>query len=993
MPTLLQTLLIETLPENTDPILHSFINTILPAMEREFGLIPALGGSEDAHYQTLIKQGDAYGERSYRYARENAQRWAAKPDQSLLVHVLNGLLTAWNLSAYLPPHLQLQEIEKRLLCLGITLHDYNKYVRGQGEEQPPPKAHEIDAIINLCAELGEKLAFSQFWPQWREYLLEIAFLAQNTQFSIDSNPIISNWENSEREFTLDDRRLNDVLRHLLAFGDVAVHMGDPADIVTTTKGDRLRDHLDWLSIPQKLVYHRLRDCRGLITNQIHNAVVSFARQLDWQPILYFAQGAVYLAPPDVVIPDFPDIEAAVWQSLIQGDAENNQQGLAEYFQRGDIGFVRDGKGIKVAPQTLEIFTSADLIRLLPEVLQVKVANEKTPATPKRLERLSLTDTERQFLLQGADIRADRLAELIILAQREFFKGCQEYTTWILTALELENQISPEQTQFQSGGVNYGWYQVAAHYIANHLTLDLEQVRDFLINLSDRLATWAEQNNLLHETSSPTHAAFVEYLAQYLEISEFRHQPAEFAQELAAYSQAKVTNQPICSLSGGESRAEDQVETVVLFKPQQYSNKNALGGGRIKRGISKIWSLEMLLRQAFWAVPSGKLEDQQPVFLYIFPAYVYSPQVAVAVRRLVKQLKRVNLWEVRNQWLKAGMQLSGLQNLSWRDDAEAGRYGDSYSHRDLPFVAITYTTTKGKTTTDAWVTPAFLALALPILLGVKVVATSSPDPLYASDQEFNESVKLDGAAGFWQILGISQNMRIQDLSPVLERLLVAYSLHLDFRSSPPDARWQAFNGTARNLVTDVLNVFAIANEGFRKTKREPSSEDVKRIWNYAQLWIKGDINMQQKLKLIERLVREYRQFYQVKVHESSHAVLLPISKALEIILTVPEQIAREDIILQGAGQLRDAIERQEPYKRPFIMDKSVEYPTRQAQELMAIHAFMTTCVEELFLGLYQGDRALLQENRNRIKSGAEFAYRWLALQEKQTEITSSTGATK
>jgi CRISPR-associated protein Csc3 len=43
--------------------------------------------------------------------------------------------------------------------------------------------------------------------------------------------------------------------------------------------------------------------------------------------------------------------------------------------------------------------------------------------------------------------------------------------------------------------------------------------------------------------------------------------------------------------------------------------------------------------------------------------------------------------------------------------------------------------------------------------------------------------------------------------------------------------------------------------------------------------------------------------------------------------------------------------------------------------------MTTCVRELFLELYKGDRALLQENRNRIKSGAEFAYRWLALQEK------------
>jgi CRISPR-associated protein Csc3 len=73
-----------------------------------------------------------------------------------------------------------------------------------------------------------------------------------------------------------------------------------------------------------------------------------------------------------------------------------------------------------------------------------------------------------------------------------------------------------------------------------------------------------------------------------------------------------------------------------------------------------------------------------------------------------------------------------------------------------------------------------------------------------------------------------------------------------------------------------------------------------------------------------------------------------------------------------------------------MDKSVDISTRKAQELAAIHTFMTTCVDELFLGIYKGDRALLQENRNRIKSGAEFAYRLLAAQEKQTEKTQTKG---
>ncbi|MBD2144482.1 type I-D CRISPR-associated protein Cas10d/Csc3 [Sphaerospermopsis sp. FACHB-1194] len=981
MPTLLQALLIETLPADTDPILTLFVNTILPAMEREFALIPAMGGSEIVHYHNLVKLGD-------QHAQENAQRWANKPDQSLLVHVLNGLLIAWNLSLHLSPRQQLKDEEKRLLCLGIALHDYNKYVKAQGEEQAPPKAHEIEEIINLCRELGTKLNFTEFWTEWPDYLLEIAFLAQNTQFNVDSSSIISLWENEQRQFTIKDKRLTDILRHLLAFGDIAVHISDPAEIITTTKGDRLRDHLYWLNISKKLVYHRLRDCRGLITNQIHNAVVNFAHELGWEEMLCFAQGVVYLAPNDVTKPQFTDVQTAVWDNLINGNEERNQKGLAEYFQSGDVGYVRDGKGLKIAPQTSELFTPKDLICQLPEVVQVKVANTKSPATPKRLEKLDLNPTEIQFLNTGADIRADRLAEFIILAQKEFFANSSDYINWILNTLELAAEISPEATQKQSGGVNYGWYQVAAHYIAKNPTLDENQVRKYLQDLANKLANWAEENKLLAENSSPTYQAFIDYLSEYLEIFTTGDKNSDFTQELTAYTQAKITNKPLCSFSSGEALAEEQLDTVVLFKPQQYSNKNALGGGRIKRGISKIWSLEMLLRQAFLGAPAGKLEEQQPVFLYIFPAYVYSPQVAKAVRLLVKEFKRVNLWEVRKHWLDAEMQYQGLQNLPWRehDDVEEGRFAKSknYSVTDLPFMAMTYTTTRGKTVTDAWVEPIFLALSLPLLLGVKVVATASPDPLYASDQEFLQSAVVDGAAGFWQLLNTSSNVRIQELSPALNRLLITYSLHLDNRSKKPDARWQALTGTVRDLVTDVLNIFAISDQGFRNSKKEPGNNDVKRIWNYAQIWVKGDKQMQEKLKLIERIVQEYRQFYQVNVGESSHSILLPISKALEVILTVPNHLETDDIILQGAGQLYDALERQEAFKRPLLMNKTVEYSERKNQELMAIRQFMTTCVNDLFLGLYKGDRALLQENRNRIKSGAEFAYRWLSLPSKNTE---------
>ncbi len=981
MTTLLQNLLIKTLPSDTDPILRSYIETVLPAMEQEFALITALGGSYEIHHQKLVRQGNIYAE-------EKAQHWANKADQSLLVHVLNALLTAWNLSQYLPDNLQLSEIEKRLLCLGITLHDYNKAVQGQTEASTPPKAHEIQQILQVCDTWGKKLNFDNFWSDWRNYLLDIAYLAQNTQFNIGSNTVIPNWEIGNFKFNIDDdRRLDLPLRHLLAFGDIAVHFTDPVDVAIQTGGDRLQDHLDWLEIDKKLVYHRLRDCRGLLTNQIHNAVVNFVGKIDWQPILYFASGAVYLADKNPVTPSLNEIETAVWDSLIKGDESQNLKGIAEYFSSGDIGFVRDGKGLKVAPQTLELFTPAELIRQLPDVIKAKVANAKSPATPKRIEKLEIPDDEKKRLLKTADLRADRLAEFLILAQREFFEKCQEYAPQILMMLNLKTDISPEETAVQSGGVNYGWYRVAAAYMAANSTLNLEQVAEFLTEFADRLANWAEERDLLKQNSSPTRAAFTSYLAQYLEVSGFAESPREFKNELAAYTDAKVNNQAICSLSSGEFSAEDQLDSVVLFKPQQYSNKNALGGGRIKRGISKIWSLEMLLRQAYWSAPAGKLEDRQPIFLYIFPAYVYSPQTAKAVKLLTNELKRMNLWEVRKHWLDAEMQISGLHNLAWRDEeddqAEAGRFGKhQYSVRDLPFMAMTYTTTMGKTNTDAWVEPTFLALALPRLLGVKVVATASQDPLYASDKEFLETIKLDGVAGFWNLLGLDSSIRLDHLQNALERLLIAYSIHLDNRSAKPDGRWQAFNGTVRDLATNVLNVFAIANEGLRRDKREPYPNEVDRYWKFAKIWSKGDPYM----SVIEKLVNSYRQFYRVSRGESSHSILLPLSQALETILSQqPNYSSLEDfandLINEGCGIIQKSLERRDVY-RPIIMNKAIDPRLREQKELEAIRDFMTLCVKELFVNLYKGDRALLQENRNRIKAGAEFAYRWLDLQEKK-----------
>ncbi|MGK7929792.1 MAG: type I-D CRISPR-associated protein Cas10d/Csc3 [Spirulina sp.] len=959
MTTLLQSLLIETLAEeNEDSVLHEFINTILPDLERNFAFIPALGGIEE--------------------------KFANKADQSLLVHVLNGLCIAWNLSQELSD--PLSEVEQRLLCLGFTLHDYDKYYHHRGQESPG--AHDTSEIVRFCEKLADILHFERFWEDWKTYKLDVCFLAQNTQRKRGSDAIASNWENDIKNLVLDYSEL-DRLCDLLAFGDISVHMTNPADLIAQSSGDRLFDYLEWLGLDEdkKLIYHRLRDCRGLLTNQIHNAIVNFGEDRGWKPILYFAQGTIYLVPQDTDIPTLKEIQATVWETILQGNPDKNLRGLEEVFTNGDVGFIRSGKGLKIAPLTRELFSPAKLIQLLANVVKETVKNIKNPATPKRLQKIELSDRDRQFLERGADVWADRLAEFIILVQREFFSNSEEFSSWILNTLELQKEISLEQTKEQKGGVNYGWYRVAAHYIAK-TELDRHPtsaaLTQFLEEFSKKLANWAEEKQLLPTQNNSTYQSFCSYLQQYLEVAGWKQKIVSFESELLSYMENKSNNRPICSLSSGEFAAEDQLDSVVLFKPQQYSNKNPLGKRRVKRGISKIWSLEMILRQAYWKAPAGKFEDQKTVFLYIFPAYVYSPQTARAIGKLVKKLQKVNLWEVRKKWIEAKMNYRELQNLLAEElDPEAGkRFDTKYDSRVLPFMAIVPPKSGKKTNTEAWVEPAFLSLILPLILGVKVVATPSSDPIYRSDAEFLESIRLDETPNFWTGLGLKNELRLQELELALKHLLAIYCLHLETRSNAPDARWPAFNGTVREVMTDVLNVFVLANEGLRQKKRDPSDEEVLRYWKFAKLFAEGESQMSDKLELTQRLVEEYRTFYRVRPNQSSsHAILLPLSKALEEILSVPDDWTEETMILQGSGLLKDALDRQEAYNRPFLLDKSLPYETRLAKELEAIRTFMTTCVKELFGGMCKGDRALLQENRNRIKSGAEFAYRWLALHDK------------
>src|SRR5262249_21107700 len=117
---------------------------------------------------------------------------------------------------------------------------------------------------------------------------------------------------------------------------------------------------------------------------------------------------------------------------------------------------------------------------------------------------------------------------------------------------------------------------------------------------------------------------------------------------------------------------------------------------------------------------------------------------------------------------------------------------------------------------------FYALALPLLLNVKVVVSSSFVPIYASGAEFRQTAPLDGPHGFTKYILSSDRFHVNELVGELTRLLWQNQLHLDDISEPKDMHWGLLNTLAKDVATDPLYVFSY----YERKQRKPKDQDSK-----------------------------------------------------------------------------------------------------------------------------------------------------------------------
>jgi CRISPR-associated protein Csc3 len=1016
-----------------NPVIRQFIETIAPRALLAYSHIPALGGSANVAMERdplLPPEATSHSDRA-RVA------FAQLRDQSLSAHLFNGIFAGARVAELLPPDRALREIDWQVWVLGFMMHDYTK------AKDAPIEPRYLPQIRKIIEREGERLEFASFLPNWKDYLDDVTFLAQNTQRRRDANLDWSLYP----DLRLAERRLF-TLRDLAAFSDVLVHIHHPADVAERDdegrdRSQNLRATLGMLfgvGRAPRLAYHQLTEVRGLLSNLINNALMRALEQHGHQPYLFFPDGVVYLVPDggtaqldtDRLIESLWTEVGAALAGSSGSDSDADQEDAETEEIEGGMRVSRTKDYMKVppvlyellSPQTLLLAGRQAALRIRNAVAAERLGAELCAEEGVRTEGLPLKAKKELFAQRGTaymlaeglptDPRVDQLAEYLgFLSRRilrEWFPKAEWSTTLLLDLLGLREAIPPARAEAQRSGTPTGWFYVAARYLQRH-PLAPDELDERMQAIGARVLTFLTEQGLAPTSSDRFAQAFRDYARSVLTVdgrmlAALDQISGRFVREIQQYATRKATNKVQCSLCSSPYEARQQDKSEVLFKPQQYSNKTRLDTSTVVRGICPICALELMLRQVQQNLRAGTAQDEKPITLFLYPTYFFTAETAEVVHSFVARLRDLFLPDLLRHLEREGFTLDALaryEHFVAGDEEERRPWSvqrPAFSERD-PASLFFFSLRPSKITdTDSWIIPALYALALPLLLDVKVVASASFVPIYGSGAEFRGTAILDAPHHFTSYLLDATELRVNDLLPALWRLLRLYQLHLDVFGEPKDQHWGLFNSVVKDVVSDELSVFSYYDRKQRKSKEDdqPKSTKAKRSPKAAEqpsasgrgippfivdrYMAIANTFRSDRMSLIEHLVDGYAKFYRADYRhlDSAYTVLRPLGTAIDVTKTSSPETCETDLVLMIAGAINDEMDRIRNDAAtsggydPVVYDRSLgTLAERLVLSMQYIETFARDFVERCFRAYCKGDRGILRERANRIRSAANFYY--------------------
>lgn len=988
MPVQVRLLLDSVDPE--DAILREYVRFIVPNLLTQLATYSAKGGR--AFLEKCQREGYKYHD---------------KPDQSMVAHVLNGIFPVMRIARELEGRQlhTLNDTEYKLYLTAYTLHDLDK-IAGEKDLYQLGTSETREHLMQTLSAWIERLAIDQFFPEYTQFFDDLIYLILNTQdkYGVDALPYnygAGKLAPRKRDFLRDLSNLSDVLNYLDDKQSDGSLLTSPANLCQ----GKLQKLLARLSRGRlRFAYHQLSTVTGLLTNLINNAIMHLLRERGYLPLLFFPNGVVYLTESQESIADVADL-------LFEAVTNKISIACKHPLRQNLTGFTRDGKGMKFSHYYYNIFSVSEMLSVAIQGVNKIIHDKKKPVSTERLAAMQRMQNDggkwgipaEIELDYDASLDTDRLAEFLMLLEQilSAIPKVRDVDQKIMDSLELAEEYEQISAIPDKGGTKYRWYLTAAKYLQQHQGLDREELSEAMAatarTVIDAYRPQLEQYEAQHESF----AFLRSYLETIVDLNGIAAQGRQdFVKELEMYSSAHKSGRKtlMCSLCSTPYTTDRQQETAVLFQPQVYSNKLPLNKQADRRGICDICSLELMLRQILmksrFQASGGNFENLKVKYLYLYPNYYFTTETARYVARFYDDsLKRLNLFKVSNAL--TGSQAFTLRDLLELEDFQVETGGDAeengagrFLKMELPkndlatlfFFGIP-SFEKEPSETESWIIPAFLAFALPFVLTAKVVASECPLPLYATGNEFRETVILDAPHHFLRHILEQDRFRIDEVFKKLETLTSVFRMHLDVYSSKGKPNWNRINEIADNLDTDRMYVFHYLMKLQRDQKWDslPRSVVTRYLHLYQLLQREGDMS------IFKGLVDRYYTFYH-PADFNGHNILRPVSTVIALTINSDTDLSEEDAILEMIGEIKGSQDR--------VHNKQAKgyAPMGGYDELAAIREFVEYFYHETFQGYCRGERALLRERANRIKSGCEAYYlENYAPRKKNKEIVNSTNA--
>jgi CRISPR-associated protein Csc3 len=868
---------------------------------------------------------------------------------------------------------------------------------------------------------------------WQDYIDDIIWISNNAgdKYDADLGMITRGLK------PLDDDRLDGRVRNVLVnlvklsdrFASVIKH---PQDI------QKLSSLLTSLSNEGQLkfTYHALSDNRGVLTNIINNTLMDLHPDEFYTQLLYLPDGVVYLAKADA--------PAIVTDKIADAVIQKIKTLCGDRLRRRQIGFARDGKGIKFAEYYWLFFEINQLMDVANMAACRIIPSTKSSSAAKRSASLAgfkaAGDLPEYLEVEfSEDYRIDRLAEFgDLLCRRIWGDWGDRFDTYqkqkpkakrttlpeldltqkLCEFMELASElpaIRAVQGLKKTGGVPLDWYYLSAKYIQQNSYLDDGQLQAVMTRMVDHASKLVEsiiQDFVLPDGWDDLRT----YVQRIVSLPSGAIVPPEtdpFLTELNRYRAAKVTGrgrENVCAMSSSAYTVTEQMESSTLFAPQVYSNRQILFNAQAaKRQICAIWSVEIMLRQILMNqtnATGGDFEGRKYRYLYLYPAYFFTPETNRFIHKAYSWIRRTRFDADIRKHLVNDKQIAqfNLENyqrvdsLLLQEEAELdSTFKLSYTDEPMTFFFMALPPGRDATDTESWVMPAWLTLALPLVLDVRVVASESPVPPYISGADFERTSVLDGAHQAIASLVKQDQHRLDAILPTGDRafsplnaLSAAYCIHLEVnRKKDGNPDWGKLAALARDLETSPLYVFHYLTKLIRKLDWDTAPvEKIKLYMDFYRCFEPKETTVNQ----LRELTQLYRRFYRAKSpYAKPNAVLKPVDEAADVILKIDKTLVAEeqaliDVVAARIAKLMTNVRRRTAEGKPTLLciDGKWKPALSLEEERQAVYEYATFFVKDLFLGTFKGDRARLAGTQlNLIRDTCDYLYRLIDDEERQS----------